>query len=79
MKHREAEQLVRSALGESMVTLNDIAAHLSLSPRSVKRLRAEGKLPEPDFQIAGTGKRPIVRWRRSTIKRFVENSRERRR
>ncbi|WP_373926483.1 helix-turn-helix transcriptional regulator [Paludisphaera borealis] len=51
-----------------LLSITDLAQHLSCSRRVVERLRAAGKLPRPDLHV---GKMP--RWRVETIRTFIEN------
>ena len=63
----KAQSLARSILGESMVAMGDIAVVLGVTYRCVQSWRKQGVLPPPDF---AQGK--VVRWRRSTIERFLK-------
>ena len=77
MKRADAKHLAASALGESMVSMRDIADYLGVGFSTVKAWRygrpaSSGKratapiLPTPDFEAGG-----VCRWRRSTIDAFV--------
>ncbi len=67
-----AEQLAASAMGASMLRLSDVAKLLGIGDSTAKHWRAEGKLPPADFAMGG-----IVRWRASTIERWIVSNRER--
>lgn len=60
-------QLARSALGPSMMSIADIARLLGVSPRTIKRWRADGEIPDPDFENRG-----VVRWRPTTIEAWIK-------
>ena len=62
----DAEAMSASALGDSMVGLQDITRHLGVHVGSVKRWRAQGLLPPPDFALGG-----IERCRRKTIETWI--------
>lgn len=51
----------------TMISLKDVAARLSLSTRAVYRLIASGTLPRP-FKVGGA-----VRFLESDIEKFFEN------
>jgi predicted site-specific integrase-resolvase len=51
--------------------VNDVASQLSVGPRTVRRWRAEGRLP-PAVEVAG-----IVRWRPEAIERWLAEQQER--
>jgi len=70
----QAERLAASALGDSMMTLRDVAAHLGVSVPTTKRWRADGVLPPADFAHGG-----IVRWSSRTIGRWIADHGEARR
>lgn len=67
MSRAAARQLATSALGPSMMSIADIARHLGVSTRTVKRWRADGEVPDPDFENRG-----VVRWRPSTIEAWIK-------
>jgi predicted DNA-binding transcriptional regulator AlpA len=50
-----------------LLSLDDVAATLSVSRRFLERLRAAGKVPKPDF-LAGR----CPRWKPSTIADWIE-------
>lgn len=52
-----------------MVSLGDIAEHLGVHVRTLKRWRTEGQMPRADFEMGG-----IVRWHRCTIEKWIDNS-----
>lgn len=51
---------------EPMLGVDGLARVLSVSRRTIERLRAAGKLPRPDLRV---GKMP--RWRAETIRRWI--------
>ena len=61
-------RLPESGMGESMITLRDVAHFCQVTYRCVQQWRAAGILPPPDFCC-----RRVVRWNRSTIERFVKS------
>ena len=52
---------------EPMLSIDDLTRILSCSRRLVERMRAGGRLPEPDIRV---GKMP--RWKPSTIRTWIE-------
>jgi excisionase family DNA binding protein len=66
LSQADARALARSALGPAMLSYRDLAAHLAIGERTVKRWTAEGTLPAPDLRLRG-----IVRWRPATIDRWL--------
>ena len=50
-----------------LLSYADVATFVGISLRTCKRWVAEGVLPAPDLRIRG-----IVRWRPSTIERWVD-------
>ena len=62
-----ANKLAATALGDAMVDMHCIADHIGVTYRTVQVWRHNGTLPPPDFTL---GK--VKRWRRLTIKRFVD-------
>ena len=70
MKRTDAERLARSALGDAMVELGDIAEHLRVHLGTIKRWRSQGKLPPADFEFGG-----VVRWHQQTITKWIERNR----
>lgn len=51
---------------EPMLSVDDIAATLNASRRTVERMRSAGKLPNPDLHV---GKCP--RWAQQTVRRWI--------
>ncbi len=54
---------------ETLLSKKDVCARWQLSPRSVDRLRASGRLPWIDVS-GGRGTRPAVRFDLGDIERF---------
>ena len=52
---------------EPLLGLDDLAAYLNVSRRTIERLRAAGRFPRPSVKI-GT----MPRWTRECVRRFVE-------
>ncbi|APW60454.1 helix-turn-helix transcriptional regulator [Paludisphaera borealis] len=52
---------------EPLMTIVDLARTLACSRRVVERMRAAGKIPQPDIKV---GKMP--RWRPETIRTWIE-------
>jgi excisionase family DNA binding protein len=56
---------------DDLVTPAELAARLKLSRRSLRRRLASGVIPPPDVRIGRA-----IRWRESTIARWLEEDRE---
>jgi len=50
---------------ERLLTVRDVAERLSLSDKTVRRLRRRGELP-PGIEVAGT-----IRWRPEEIEKWL--------
>ena len=55
----------------TLLRLKDIGRILAVSPKTVERLKASGRLPKPDADV-GFGARRSPRWRPETIDRWIE-------
>ncbi len=55
----------RSAADAALLTVDDVAELLSVSPRTVRRMADSGAMPRP-LKLAS-----LVRWRRSDIDRWL--------
>lgn len=57
----------RRELSAVVLTVGDVAAMLNYSPRHVRRLVAEGRIPAPDARVSRE-----LRWRRDTFSRWLD-------
>ena len=55
----------RTGVGQRLLTVGDVARLLAVSPRTVIRLRAAGRLPEP-VRLGRS-----VRWRRDDLEDWI--------
>lgn len=62
---RRAARLAESV--GAVYRLDDVADLLQIGKRTAERLLAEGKLPQPDIRLS----RRCLRWRESTISKFI--------
>jgi hypothetical protein len=53
-------------------TLEDLARVLGKSYRTVKRMRQYGRLPVPEMDAIGTGRRPFPRFSGALVRRYLE-------
>lgn len=65
---RKADRLAASV--GAMLTLADFAATLKIGRSTAERLLAAGKLPQPDLRLSSR----LIRWRASTVERFIAGS-----
>lgn len=67
-KHRHS--IMKNPNNDRLLRIDEVCQHLSLSPSSVRRLRAAGKLP-----ACKTGKNS-VRWKQSIIQAYINSLRD---
>jgi predicted DNA-binding transcriptional regulator AlpA len=65
MDQSKAKRLAASC--GALWTVDDVAAFLAISPRSVWRLANEGQIPTPDLRMGR-----IVRWKPKTIESWLD-------
>jgi len=56
---------------QPLLAMADLCQILRISRSKLERLRAAGKIPPPDLDLRTVSK-PIPRWRRETIDRWIE-------
>jgi len=54
---------------DALLSLSDVRRVLSIGDRTARRWLSCGKLPAPDFRLAGR----YARWKPDTIARFLES------
>ncbi len=58
--------------GAVLWSMKTIAGKLGIAVRTLERLRAEGRFPEPDFRLNAK----IIRWCPETVQAWLERARE---
>lgn len=56
-----------ATMAGALMTPDDVAGYLAISGATFRRLRAKGAFPGPDVTLG-----PLIRWRPSTVDRWIE-------